>query len=106
MFAIFIAANLHLISEELPQGIPIMYRTDGRLFNLNRFKAKSKVNCTTITELQYTDDNVIAAHSAEDLWGILNAFAKAYRALGLSPCLPHPVWSSRRKSVKDGAANH
>ncbi len=83
LFAIFIAAILHLIGEELPQGIPIMYRTDGRLFNFNRFKAKSKVNCTTITELQYADDNVIAAHSAEDLQGILNAFAKAYRALGL-----------------------
>ncbi len=80
VFAIFIAAILHLIGEELLQGIPIMYRTDGRLFNLNRFKAKSKVNCTTITELQYTDNNVI---SAEDLQGILNAFAKAYRALGL-----------------------
>ncbi len=25
-------------------------------------------------ELQYVDDNVIAAHSAEDLQGILNAF--------------------------------
>ncbi len=56
LFAIFIAAILHLIGEELLQGIPIMYRTDGRLFNLNRFKAKSKVNCTTITELQYTDN--------------------------------------------------
>ncbi len=29
------------------------------------------------------DDNVIAAHSAEDFQGILNAFAKAYKALGL-----------------------
>ncbi len=82
LFAIFVAAILHLIGEELPQGIPIMYRTDGRLFNLNRFKAKSKVNYTTITELQYADDNVITVHSAEDLQGILNAFAKAYRALG------------------------
>ncbi len=83
LFAIFIAAIFPLIGKELPQGIPIMYRTDGRLFNLNRFKAKSKVNCTTITELQYADDNVIAAHSTEDLQGILNAFAKACRALGL-----------------------
>ncbi len=83
LFAIFIAAILPLIGEELPQGIPIMYRTDGRLFNLSRLKAKSKVNCTTITELQYADDIVIAAHSAEDLQGIRNAFAKAYRALGL-----------------------
>ncbi len=61
LFAIFFAAILPLIGEELPQGIPIMYRTDGR----------SKVNCTTITELQYANDNVIAAHSAEDLQGML-----------------------------------
>ncbi|KAL1258964.1 hypothetical protein QQF64_009541 [Cirrhinus molitorella] len=60
-----------------------MYRTDGRFFNLNRFKAKSKINYTAITESQYSDNNVIVAHSAEDLQGILNAFAKAYRALGL-----------------------
>ncbi len=83
LFVIFIAAILHLIGEELPQRIPIMYRTNGRLFNLNRFKAKRKVNCTKITELKYADDNVIAAHSAKDLQGILNAFAKANRALGL-----------------------
>ncbi len=44
LFAIFITAILHHFSgEELPHGIPIMYRTDGRLFNLKRFKAKSKV---------------------------------------------------------------
>ncbi|CAM4604130.1 unnamed protein product [Leuciscus chuanchicus] len=66
-----------------------MYRTDGRLFNFNRFlnfnrfKAKSKVNYTTVTELQNADDNVITAHSTEDLQVILHAFAKAYRALGL-----------------------
>ncbi len=83
LFAIFITAILHLIGEELPHGIPIMYRTDGRLFNLKRFKPKSKVNCTTITEIQYADDTVIAAHSAEDFQGILNALAEAYRALGL-----------------------
>ena len=78
----FFAAILHLIGEELPHGIPILYRTDGRLFNLNRFKAKSKVRNTTIMELPYADDNAIAAHSAEDLQGILNAFA--CRALGLA----------------------
>ncbi|XP_068507191.1 uncharacterized protein [Syngnathus scovelli] len=54
------------------------------LFNLLRFKAKSKVSNTTIMERQYADDNAIAAHSAEDLQGILNAFAKAYRTLGLT----------------------
>lgn len=84
LFSIFIAAILHLIGNELPQGIPVLYRTDGRLFNLNRFKAKGKVKTATIIELQYADDNAIVAHSAEDLQGILTAFTKAYQALGLA----------------------
>ncbi|KAJ8395970.1 hypothetical protein AAFF_G00026780 [Aldrovandia affinis] len=75
---------LHVIGQDLRQEILILYRTDGRLFNLNRFKAKSKISTTTIMELQYTDDNVIAAHTAADLQLILNAFVKAYRVLGLA----------------------
>ncbi|KAL7373710.1 hypothetical protein ABVT39_013196 [Epinephelus coioides] len=62
----------------------VLYRTDGRLFSLNRFKAKSNVKHSTIMELQYVDDNAIAAHTSEDLQDILNAFAKACRALGLT----------------------
>lgn len=84
LFAIFIAAILHLIGPELPQGIPILYRSDGRLFNLNRFKAKSKIRNTTIMELQYADDNAIVSHSPDELQSILNAFAKAYTSLGLA----------------------
>lgn len=84
LFAVFIAAILHLIGENLPQGVQILYRMDGRLFNLNRFKAKSKVSTTSILELQYADDNAIVAHSEEDLQCILDAFSKAYNLLGLT----------------------
>lgn len=85
LFSVYIAAILHQRKgKELPQGISIQYRTDDRLFNLNRFKAEIKVRNTTILELQYADDNTITAHSADDLQGILNTFAKAYRALGLA----------------------
>ncbi|KAJ8390212.1 hypothetical protein AAFF_G00109510 [Aldrovandia affinis] len=41
-------------------GDPDPVQTDGRLFNLNLFKAKSKISTTIIMELQYTDDNAIA----------------------------------------------
>ncbi|KAJ8398995.1 hypothetical protein AAFF_G00416620 [Aldrovandia affinis] len=83
LFAIFIAAILHLTSQNLPEGVKLMYRTDDRLFNLNRFKAKSKVLTSTIMELQYADDNAVVAYSEADLQSILNAFARAYRLLGL-----------------------
>ncbi|KAJ3590180.1 hypothetical protein NHX12_008134 [Muraenolepis orangiensis] len=35
-------------------------------------------------ELQYADDNALVALSEEDLQGILSAFAKAYKQLGLA----------------------
>lgn len=79
LFAVFITAILHIIGNEPPHGIHIMYLFDGKLFNLNRFRAKSKVSYTSIMELQYADDNAFVAHSEEDLQGLLNAFAKAYR---------------------------
>lgn len=49
-----------------------------------RFKAKTEFRNTTITELQYADDKIISANSAEELSGTLDTFAKAYRAFGLA----------------------
>ena len=84
LFSLFIAAVVHLIQDELPPGISINYRTDGGIFNLNRLKARTKVNLNSIVELQYADDNVVCAQSENDLQMILNAFANAYCRLGLS----------------------
>ena len=82
--SVFIAAILHLIGNNLPTGVQFVFRTDGKLFNLNRFKAKSKLSHSSIMELQYADDNVIVAHTEEDLQATLNAFSRAYKLLGLT----------------------
>ncbi len=66
LFSVFIAAILHLISHSLPPGVKIIYRTDGKLFNLNRFKAKFKIFNTAIVELLCADD-VIITHTEKDL---------------------------------------
>ena len=84
LFSLFIAAVLHLTQDDLPPGISINYRTDGGIFNLNRLKARTKVNINSVVELQYADDNVVCAQSENDLQGILNAFANAYARLGLT----------------------
>ena len=74
-------AILHLTSKHLPQGVNIMYRTDGQLLNINRFRAKGQTTTVSIMELQYADDNALVALSEEDLQSILSAFAKAYKQL-------------------------
>ncbi|KAM3597096.1 uncharacterized protein V6R79_025895 [Siganus canaliculatus] len=60
-----------------------MYRTDGGLFNINGFRAKSKVLTSSNMELQYADDKSLVADSEADLQGIMDAFARAYQLLGL-----------------------
>uniref|UniRef100_A0A803U0X9 ribonuclease H n=1 Tax=Anolis carolinensis TaxID=28377 RepID=A0A803U0X9_ANOCA len=84
LFSIFIPMILHLVDGKLPTGMEIIYWTDGKLFNLSRQRAKTKVTTTSIIELQYADDNVVCAHSEEDLQATLNTFAEAYEKLGLS----------------------
>ncbi|KAL7404828.1 hypothetical protein ABVT39_019559 [Epinephelus coioides] len=84
LFKVFIAAILHFVGNSAPSGVQIIYRTDGKLFNLNRFKAKSKVLHTSIMELQYADDCAVVAHTEEDLQTTLNAFTRAYRLLALT----------------------
>lgn len=66
MFSVFIAAILHLISHSPPPGVQIIYRMDGKLFNLNHLKASFAAH-TAIMELQYADDNAIVTHTEEDL---------------------------------------
>ena len=42
LFAIFIAAFLHLVNDDLPLGIEIVYRMDGKLFNLSQLISKTE----------------------------------------------------------------
>lgn len=40
IFSIFLGAMLHLTETRLHRGIRITYRTDGKIFNINCFRAK------------------------------------------------------------------
>lgn len=83
LFAIYISTILRLVEDEIPPGIQITYRMDGKLFNLSRLKARTKTLVTSIMELQYADDNAILSQSEEHLQTILNSFTNAYQKLGL-----------------------
>ena len=83
LFSIFISAIFHLFQDRLPDGVEIIYRMDRGLFNLRRLKARSKTSSTSLTELQYADDNCVCATSECQLQAILDAFTLAYESLGL-----------------------
>ena len=67
----------------MPTQIHLNYRLDGKVFNLTRLKAKTKLSNTALVEFQYADDNDVAAQSEADLQIILDAFSYAYSKLGL-----------------------
>ena len=54
-------------------------RSDGKLCNLSRLIAKSKVQMKYLRDLLFADDAANTAHSAEDLQNVMSRFSKAYQ---------------------------
>lgn len=82
LFSIYLYAVLHLVKQELSEGITLNYRI-GDLFNLQRLRAKTLTSKQSVLELQYADDNALVAHTEEHLQEVMTAFENAYKALGL-----------------------
>ena len=84
LFSVLFAAMLLYAFRNLDTGIYIRFRTDGKLFNLRRLQAKSKVFEALVRELLFADDCALAAHTQEDLQLIMNQFAEACKLFGLT----------------------
>lgn len=65
------------------EEVPVQYQFDGSLFNIRRFKARTKVSSNQIIELQYTDECAIVAQDAATLQNMLNTLIFFYSVLGL-----------------------
>ena len=52
LFSIFLAAFISLAAVDQANGVGIIHRTDGELFNMRRLKANTKVKATCIVDLQ------------------------------------------------------
>ena len=83
LFSIFLTAMLHLTTENIPNGIQLVYRMDSKLFNLSCLRAKRKTNITSVVELQYADDAAVCACSEQELQSIVDIFTQSYSHLGL-----------------------
>ncbi|XP_018022180.1 uncharacterized protein LOC108678311 [Hyalella azteca] len=64
--------------------IDLTKASDGKLFNLARLRAKTKVRAVLIRELLFADDAVLSSHTEEDLQRLLGCFAHACREFGLT----------------------
>ena len=75
------AANANI--DRKTDGVTLRYRYDGGIFNLRRFRPRTKTSEYSVVELQYADDAALVSHSEEGLQRILDAVSAAYNDAGM-----------------------
>ena len=84
LFGIFFAVLLKHAFGSATEGIYLRTRSDGKLFNLSRLRAKTKVLLKCLRDFLFADDAAITAHSADELKQLINRFSDACRAFRLT----------------------
>ena len=74
---------MHLIKTST-EGVYLHTRADGKLFNLARLRAKTKVRHVVIREMLFADDAALVTHTMEDLQQLMNRLSHACKEFGLT----------------------
>ena len=84
-FGIFFGLLLkHAFDTTTTEGIYLRTRSDGRLFNLARLRANTKVREVLIRYMLFADDAAVVAHTQEELQSLMNCFSQACKDFGLT----------------------
>ena len=84
LFSLMFSAMLTDAFSDGDLGVGIRYRTDGKLFNLRRLQAKTKVHTGTINEFLFADDCALNATSEVDMQHSVDKFSEACSNFGLT----------------------
>jgi hypothetical protein len=110
LFAVYFAAMLRDAFHNSDVGVYVRYRTSGKLFNLRRLQARSKVMEALIRDLLFADDCGLFTHTVEDMQTLINCFAESSKRFGLTISikktqvlyLPPPHVSSAKPAISIG----
>lgn len=84
LFGIFFSLVLSYAFRECDDGVYLHTRSDGKLFNLARLRAKTKVRRILIQEMLFADDAALASHTQSGLQRLIDRMAHACREFGLT----------------------
>ena len=87
LFGIFFSMLLKHAFGEATEGIYLHSRSDGKLFNVARLKAKTKVRNILIRDMLFADDAAVATHSEHQLQSLMDCFSQACKDFGLTMSL-------------------
>jgi len=76
-FGIFFSLLLKHAFGTSTEGLCKHTRSDGKLYNIARRRAKTKIHKTTIRDMLFADDAVITAHTEHDLQQLVERFYHA-----------------------------
>lgn len=88
LFGIFFALLLKHAFGTANEGVYLRTRSDGRLFNLSRLKAETKVRQAIIRDMLFADDAAISTHSEQELQALMDRLSAACKDFGLIISLP------------------
>ena len=84
LFGIFFSLLLQHAYTSSNDGIFLRTRSDGKLLNLARLRAKTRTRRVLIRELLFADDAALASHTEEGLQGLVDAFSDACKEFSLT----------------------
>ena len=84
LFSMMFAAMLTDAFAEDSVGLDLSYRTDGKLFNLRRLQAKTKVKKDCARDMLFADDCALCAGTQEEMQHGVSLFANACNNFGLT----------------------
>ena len=83
LFAIYFSILLKHAFGSAVEGVLLRTRSDGKLFNPARLRAKTKVRKCMLRDLLFADDAALVAHSEKELQALLDRFSSACAAFRL-----------------------
>ena len=84
LFGIFFILLLGQAFGTASEGICLRSRSDGRLFNLDRLRAKTKVPEALIRDILFADETAVTTHTQQKLQAPMYRFSQAFKDFGLT----------------------